>query len=144
VNLVRWRFVLAAAAAAAAGGWLLDGRIDWLAAGVAGFDWAVASLFLRISDVPDDERKGVPGTDYVRRNAGMLMRAAFIALGVSLFGLRPLGWPLLGVRLAFHAVGFAYAFPTVVPRLKEVPGARWAVPVLLLAVSAVGVPLALR
>lgn len=144
MTLLRWRLLAAAALSAAAAGLVIDGRLEWLAIGVVAFDWAVASLFLRIAEVPEDEKRGVPGTDYVRRNAGMLMRAAFIALAASLYGARPLGMPLLALRLAFHAGAFAYAFPTVVRRLKEVPVLRHAVPAALFVASTVGVPFVLR
>jgi 4-hydroxybenzoate polyprenyltransferase len=143
VSLLRLHIVAIAALAAAVFGWLFDGRVGWLAGALVGFDWCVLNLFNRIADVPEDRRNGVPGTDFVARNAGMLMRAAFVALAASLFGARPLGMPLLVVRLAFHAGGFAYSFPTVTRRLKEVFVVKNVFSALLFVLSVIGVPLVL-
>ena len=142
-SLLRLHIVAIAALAAAVFGWLFDGRIGWLAGGIVGFDWCVLNLFNRVADVPEDAKNGVPGTDFVARNAGLLMRGAAIALAASLIGARPLGMPLLVLRLAFHAGGFAYSFPTVTRRVKEMFVVKNVFSALLFILSVIGVPLAL-
>ncbi len=141
--LSRPHLVAAAALAAIACGFVLNGRPAWLAGGVAAFDVLLQGVLNRVSDVPEDKSAGVPGTLFVEQNAGALMRILAVALLVSLIGAKPLGTRLLFARVAFHGVGFAYSFPTVTERFKEIPVLRTVVPPLLFALAAVGYPLAL-
>ena len=144
LGLGRFHIVAIAALAAVVFGWEFDGRLGFVAGGLVAFDWFLLNLFNRIADVPEDKQNGVSGTGYVEENAGALMRIAFIALGVSLIGARPLGTPLLVLRLAFHAGGFAYSFPTVGPRIKEVFLLKNVFSGVLFILSVIGYPLALR
>ena len=139
-SLFRPHIVAIAGLAAVVFGWVFSGQLAWVAGGLAAFDWCVLNLFNRIADVPEDERNGVSGTEYVRQNAGFLMRGAFIALGVSLIGAQRLGMPLMVLRLAFHAGGFVYSFP---PRLKEMFLVKNVFSGLLFIVSVIGYPIAL-
>lgn len=142
-SLFRPHIVAIAGLAAIVFGWVLGGELAWVAGGLVAFDWCVLNLFNRIADVPEDERNGVEGTPFVRQNAGMLMRVSFVALALSLIGARPLGMPLLILRLGFHAGGFAYSFPTVVPRVKEIFLLKNVFSGLLFILSVIGYPLAL-
>ena len=141
-SLFRPHIVAIAGLAAIVFGWVLGGRLAWVAGGLVAFDWCVLNLFNRIADVPEDERNGVSGTSYVRENAGLLMRVSFVALAVSLIGARPLGMPLLILRLIFHAGGFVYSFPTVIPRVKEIFLVKNVFSGLLFILSVIGYPLA--
>ena len=144
LGLGRFHLVAIAALAAVVFGWQFDGRLGFAAGGLVAFDWFVLNLFNRIADVPEDKENGVSGVGFVEANAGALMRIAFVALLVSLLGARPLGTELLLLRLAFHAGGFAYSFPTVGPRLKEVFILKNVFSGLLFILSVIGYPLALR
>jgi 4-hydroxybenzoate polyprenyltransferase len=144
LGLGRFHIVAIAALAAVVFGWELDGRVRWTAGALVGFDWFLLNLFNRIADVPEDKRNGVSGTGFVEQNAGALMRIAVLALAVSLIGARPLGTPLLALRVLFHLGGFAYSFPTVGPRIKEIFLVKNVFSGLLFLLSVVGVPLALR
>lgn len=144
VGLSRPALLAEMALAAALCGEVLDGNPAFVAGAFAAFDWLLAGLFNRISDVPEDLRNGVAGAAYAERNAGALMRIVVLALIVSLAGAKPLGTPLLVVRCLFHAGAFAYSFPTVVERLKEKLLLKNAVAGLLAAFTSVGYPLALR
>ena len=140
---MRLHIVAIAGLAAVVFGWLFGGSLGWVAGGLVAFDWCLLNLFNRIADVPEDEKNGVPGTDFVRKNASLLMRGAFLAAGVSLIGARPLGTPLLLLRLAFHAGGFAYSFPTFFRRIKEMFLIKNVFSGLLFILSVVGYPIAL-
>jgi 4-hydroxybenzoate polyprenyltransferase len=144
LGLGRFHIVVIAALAAVVFGWLFDGRLGFVAGGLVAFDWFLLNLFNRIADVPEDRRNGVSGTGFVEQNAGALMRIVFVALALSLIGARPLGTPLLVLRCAFHAGGFAYSFPTVTRRIKEIFLVKNVFSGLLFIVSAIGYPLALR
>ena len=143
IRFLRLPAVLVAGLTAVACGWVLQGEPAWIAGGLAALDWGLFGLLNRISDVPEDERNGVPGAGFARQNASKLMRATFLALAVSLIGARPLGTPLLVLRLAFHAGGFAYSFPTLTRRFKEVFLVKNLVPAVLFAGAVAGYPLAL-
>jgi 4-hydroxybenzoate polyprenyltransferase len=158
-SLFRPHIVAIAGLAAVVFGWVLTGgdmmaaaqprlRVPipmwaWVAGGLAAFDWCVLNLFNRIADVPEDERNGVAGTSYVRENVGFLMRGAFVALAVSLIGAQPFGFPLLALRLIFHAGGFVYSFPTVGPRVKEIFLVKNVFSGMLFILSVIGYPLAI-
>ena len=144
LGLGRFHIVAIAALAAVVFGWEFDGRLGFAAGGLVAFDWFVLNLVNRIADVPEDKQNGVSGVGFVEANASALMRIAFVALLVSLLGARPLGTELLVLRLAFHAGGFAYSFPTVGPRLKEVFILKNVFSGLLFILSVIGYPLALR
>ena len=143
LGLGRLHTVAIAALAAAVFGWEFEGRIGFSASGLVAFDWFLLNLFNRISDVPEDKENGVSGTAFVEANSGALMRIAFVALTVSIIGARPLGTGLLVLRIAFHLGGFAYSFPTVGPRIKEVFALKNVFPGLLFILSVIGYPLAL-
>lgn len=143
ISLLRLHIVAIAGLAAVVFGWLFDAHLGWVAGGLVAFDWCILNLFNRIADVPEDEKNGVPGTDFVRQNAGLLMRGTFIALLVSLIGARPLGTPLMILRVAFHAGGFAYSFPTFFRRIKEMFLVKNVFSGLLFIASVVGYPIAL-
>ena len=144
IGLGRFHLVAFAGLAAVVCGWELDGHFDFAAGGLVAFDWFLINFFNRIADVPEDKHNGVSGTGFVEANAGALMRIAFVGLLVSLVGARPLGTGLLVLRLAFHLGGFAYSFPTVGPRLKEVLVLKNVFSGLLFLLSVIGYPLALR
>ena len=143
LGLGRFHIVAIAALAAVVFGWEFEGRLRYVAGALVAFDWFLLNLFNRIADVPEDRRNGVSGTGFVEANAGALMRIAFVALAVSLIGARPLGTPLLVLRVAFHLGGFAYSFPTVGPRIKEVLVVKNVFSGLLFLLSVFGYPLAL-
>ena len=144
LGLGRFHIVAIAALAAVVFGWEFDGRMGFAAGGLVAFDWFLLNLMNRIADVPEDRHNGVSGTGFVEANAGALMRIAFIGLAVSLIGARPLGTELLVLRVAFHLGGFAYSFPTVGRRIKEVFVLKNVFSGLLFILSVVGYPLALR
>jgi 4-hydroxybenzoate polyprenyltransferase len=144
LGLGRFHIVVIAALAAVVFGWEFDGRLAWTAGGLVAFDWFLLNLFNRIADVPEDKKNGVSGTGFVEENAGALIRIAFLALAVSFVGARPLGTPLLVLRVAFHLGGCAYSFPTLGPRIKEIFLVKNVFSGLLFLLSVVGYPLALR
>ena len=144
LGLGRFHIVAIAALAAVVFGWEFDGHFGFAAGGLVAFDWFLVNLFNRIADVPEDKANGVSGTGFVEANAGALVRIAFVALAVSLIGARPLGTELLVLRIAFHLGGFAYSFPTVGRRIKEVFVLKNVFSGLLFLLSVIGYPLALR
>ncbi len=144
LGLGRFHIVAIAALATVVFGWEFDGLIRWTAGGLVAFDWFVLNLFNRIADVPEDKKNGVAGTGFVEQNAGALMRIATLALAISFIGARPLGTPLMVLRAAFHIGGFAYSFPTVGRRIKEIFLVKNVFSGALFIISVIGYPLALR
>ena len=88
--------------------WALCGVRDVPLALLSACDWFVVNLLNRVVDVVEDRQNGIAGADVVARHA---RRTLVIGLGVLLIslGVGALVAPqTLPVRLAFHALGFAY------------------------------------
>lgn len=120
VSIGRLHIVAIAALGTLTFGWLFTSRYLWALTATCAADWFIVNLLNRIVDLKEDEANGIPGTAFVARH-----RAMVFVLGVSLL----LGTVLLThrawsaitpLRLAFHALGFAYNWPILpwVGRLK--------------------------
>ena len=102
---------------------VLTGERDGVLAACAGVDWFVVNLLNRAVDVREDQANQVTGADVVARHRKAVIVAGVVVLLLSLVvgaWLNPLTVP---VRLAFHALGFAYNWPLFPGRrrIKELP-----------------------
>jgi 4-hydroxybenzoate polyprenyltransferase len=123
--IARYHIVLVAMTASVVFGWLMTGRYPWAIALVVGLDWFLINLLNRVTDLAEDLRNGIPGTERVARRARVLTIGGLVILFGSLAGLHFV-WPwLTPFRLAVHAIGLAYNYrliPTLEgrARLKEI------------------------
>jgi 4-hydroxybenzoate polyprenyltransferase len=86
----------------------LCGVRDPLLALLSACDWFVVNLLNRVVDVVEDEENGIAGAGVVARNARSTIVVAVAVLLASLAVSAALLPQTLPVRLAFHALGFAY------------------------------------
>lgn len=99
----------------------LCGVRDPLLALLSACDWFVVNLLNRVVDVVEDEENGIVGADVVKKNARTTLIVGVAVLLASLGVSAVLLPATLPVRLAFHALGFAYNW-RVLPgrrRIKE-------------------------
>lgn len=88
-------------------GWIFTGRHLWVATGLCALDWFLVNLLNRVVDLKEDRANGIVGTDFV----GAHRRAILIGGFALLFGSLALVPALLPLRVAYHALGFAYNWP---------------------------------
>lgn len=142
-GLFRLHLVAVAGLAAAVFGWLFAGQLLLWAAAIAALDWGLAGLWNRNSDLREDALNQVEGTQLLARNGGELSRLALGVLSLSIFAALRLGWPLLVMRLAFHAFAFIYSYPVLRRRLKEILLLKNLAAGSLWVLTSIGYPLAL-
>jgi 4-hydroxybenzoate polyprenyltransferase len=92
-------------------GWLFTGEHLWLLSAVCGLDWFLVNLLNRVVDLREDHANAIRGTDFVARHRRQILIAGFTLLLTSLAVLQFAAPRILGLRLAFHALGFAYNWP---------------------------------
>ncbi len=123
--IARYHIVLIAMAACLVFGWLITGEHPWAVALVAGLDWFLINLLNRVTDVDEDLRNAIPGTERVARKKRALTVGAW-ALMLGSFAATHLVWPeLTPFRAAVQAIGLAYNYrvvptPAGLSRLKEI------------------------
>jgi 4-hydroxybenzoate polyprenyltransferase len=142
-GLFRLHLVAVAALSAAVFGWLFAGQFLLWASAIAALDWLLASLWNRASDVREDLLNEVEGAQLLARSGRELSRLALGVLSLSFFAALRLGWPLLAMRLAFHAGGLVYSYPVFRRRVKEILLVKNLFAGLLWVLTSIGYPLAL-
>ena len=125
LSILRVHIVLIGVFGAVVFGWLMTDRYLWWIALIGGMDWLLINLANRVSDIREDSKNIIPGTERVAQSPRGYT-AAFVLLLAGSFALTvPLFPELTGWRLFMQLVGFVYSFP-VIPwrgqrlRLKEV------------------------
>lgn len=115
--IARYHIVLVAMTASVVFGWILTGERSLLLALVVGLDWFVINIVNRVTDVAEDLRNAIPGTERVARNARRIAAGAAILFAGSMVA-TALVWPaLLPYRVAVQLIGVAYNF-------RVLPGPR--------------------
>jgi 4-hydroxybenzoate polyprenyltransferase len=142
-SLFRIHLLAVAGTAAAVFGWLFAGQFVLWAAAVAALDWGLAGLWNRNSDLREDALNQVEGTQLLVRSGRELSRLALGVLSLSIFAGLRLGWPLLVMRLAFHAGAFIYSYPVFRRRVKQVLLVKNVFAGQLWVLTSIGYPLAL-
>ena len=142
-GLFRLHLVAVAGLAAAVFGFLFAGQLLIPAAAIAALDWGLAGLWNRNSDLREDSLNQVEGTQLLARSGREFSRLALGVLSLSIFAALRLGWPLLVMRLAFHAGAFVYSYPVFRRRVKEILLLKNVAAGLLWVLSSIGYPLAL-
>ena len=91
--------------------WLLYGRHAWALSAVCALDWFLVNLLNRVVDLKEDAANGITGTAFVARHRRAILALGFGLLAASLGLVHPLFPSVTPLRLAFHALGFAYNWP---------------------------------
>ena len=141
-GLFRLQLVAIAGLAAAVFGYLFAGQLLLPFAAIAGLDWGLAGLWNRNSDLREDQLNQVEGTALLLRSGREFSRLALGVLSLSIFAALRLGWPLLVMRLAFHAFAFVYSYPVFRRRVKEILLLKNVVAGALWVLTSIGYPLA--
>jgi 4-hydroxybenzoate polyprenyltransferase len=98
-------------------GWLMSGRYFWSLAWVTGVDWFLINLLNRVTDIAEDTRNGIVGTERVARRARVLTVGCFVLMAVT-FGVTHRVWPALTPwRVAVQCIGLGYNYK-IVPTLS--------------------------
>lgn len=132
--IVRYHIVLVAMTACVTFGWILTGKYLFAVALLCGADWFVINLLNRITDLAEDEKNAIPGTDRVKRGRSVLFGLCLVVL-VTTLAITFVWFPgLLLYRVAVQAIGVAYNYRVIptpaalrYPRPGEAPptGIRW-------------------
>lgn len=123
--IARYHILLVAMAASVVFGFIATGARPWALAIVVAVDWFLINLMNRITDIDEDLKNGIPGTERVARTRRALT-AGSVALMVGSFAVTWLVWPALTpFRVAVQAIGVAYNYrvvptPKGLSRLKEI------------------------
>jgi len=88
-------------------GWIFTGQRPWGASALCALDWFLVNLLNRVVDLKEDRANGIVGADFVAAHRRAILVAGFSLLAGSLM----LAPALLPLRLAYHALGFAYNWP---------------------------------
>ncbi|OIP39184.1 MAG: hypothetical protein AUK47_10500 [Deltaproteobacteria bacterium CG2_30_63_29] len=102
-------------------GWLFTGRLFPMLAATCALDWFLVNLLNRVVDLEEDRANRIVGTDFVSRHRRVIFWVGVSLLASSLAASALLSPAILPLRLAFHALGFAYNWKLVpgLPRIKQ-------------------------
>jgi 4-hydroxybenzoate polyprenyltransferase len=113
ISIARLHIVMIAMAATVVFGWLMTGRYLFALALVSGVDWFVINLVNRITDIDEDLRNAIPGTERVAADKRAFAVVAVLAV-VGSFGATAWLWPsLLGARVVVQAIGIGYNYRVI-------------------------------
>ena len=111
--ITRFHILLIGAVAAVVFGWLMTERYLWAAGGLAGLDWFLINILNRVTDLEEDRKNGIRGTESVARRQTAITVGSF-ALLVGTLVATHLVWPSLTPwRVAVHVIGLAYNYRLV-------------------------------
>ncbi len=112
LSIVRYHIVLIAMAACLSFGWLMTGKLRPEIALVAGLDWFLINLLNRVTDLAEDQRNGIQGTDRVARLARAVTIGSVVLL-VASFATH-FAWPgLTPFRVVVQLIGLGYNYKIV-------------------------------
>ncbi|MBL8604282.1 MAG: UbiA family prenyltransferase [Myxococcales bacterium] len=122
--IIRYHIVLIAMAATVVFGWLMTGRYAWALALVTGLDWFLINLLNRVTDIAEDRRNQIAGTERVAARARLLTAASFGLMATSFAVTHWLAPALTPYRLAVQLIGLGYNYkivptPRGLSRFKE-------------------------
>ncbi len=110
-SISRLHIVAIAALGTLTFGWLFLGERPWLLAAVAALDWFIVNLLNRVVDLDEDRVNRITGVAFVDAHRRAILWCGVGVLAVSLVAVHVVLPALLPLRLAFHALGFAYNWP---------------------------------
>src|SRR5438067_3873915 len=99
-------------------GWLFTGQHLWLLSAVCALDWFLVNLLNRVVDLKEDAANGIAGTAFVARHRRAILGLGFGLLAASLVAVHLRFPTVTPLRLAYHALGFAYNWPVLPGRRR--------------------------
>ena len=117
-SVSRLHIVVIAALGTFTFGWLFTGHHPWFLSGVCALDWFLVNLLNRVVDLPEDAMNGITGTDFVARHRQAIKVLGFGTLFSSLVVVYFFAPAITPLRLAYHALGFAYNWPLLPGRRR--------------------------
>ncbi len=123
--ITRFHILLIGAVAAVMFGWMMTGRYLWVVGALAGLDWFLINLMNRVTDIDEDLRNGIRGTERVARRRVAITVGSFTLLVGSIVATH-LVWPALTPwRIAVQVIGLGYNYklvptPRGLSRFKEI------------------------
>jgi 4-hydroxybenzoate polyprenyltransferase len=123
--IARYHIMLVAMAATVVFGWIATGQRPWALTVVVTVDWFLINLMNRITDIDEDLRNGIPGTERVARRKRALTVGS-VVLMVGSFAITHAVWPsLTPYRVAVQLIGVGYNYRVVptphgLSRFKEI------------------------
>lgn len=124
LHIARYHIVIIAMMGMLTFGWLMRGRYYFGLAAIVGLDWFLINLMNRITDIAEDLKNGIPGTESVARQRRALTWLSGILLMGSL-AITHVLWPRLTPwRILVQVIGLAYNYrllptPRGLSRFKE-------------------------
>ena len=113
----RFHILLIGAVAAVMFGWMMTGRYLWIAGAFSGLDWFLINLMNRVTDIEEDLKNGIRGTERVARRRGLVTIGSFVLMFGSIAASH-LVWPALTPwRLLVQVIGLGYNYK-IVPTLR--------------------------
>lgn len=110
LSIARYHIVLIAMAGMLTFGWLMSGRYLWGLSLIVGLDWFLINLMNRITDIAEDRKNAIPGTERVAQGMRLLTWLSALLLGGSLLATHVL-WPrLTPYRILVQVIGLAYNY----------------------------------
>lgn len=94
-------------------GWLFTGHHPWLLAAVCALDWFLVNLLNRVVDLPEDIDNRIVGTGFVAQHRRLILIGGFGLLFSSLLAVALVVPAVTPLRVAYHALGFAYNWPLI-------------------------------
>ncbi|MBI2390519.1 MAG: UbiA family prenyltransferase [Deltaproteobacteria bacterium] len=125
LSIARYHIMLVAMFAAVVFGWIATGHRFWALTIVVALDWFLINLMNRITDIEEDLKNGIPGTERVARRKRALTIASVVLMAGS-FAVTHLVWPMLTpFRVAVQVIGLGYNYdlvptPKGLSRFKEI------------------------
>src|SRR3954468_218410 len=115
--IARYHIMLVAMAATVVFGWIATGQRPWALTLVVTVDWFLINFMNRITDVDEDLRNGIPGTERVARQRRTLTIGA-VVLMLGSFAVTHAIWPALTpYRIVVQLIGVAYNY-RIIPTPK--------------------------
>lgn len=115
--IARYHILGVAMAANLVFGWLMTGEVPWALALVVCVDWFLINFMNRVTDVAEDLKNGIAGTERVARNHRAYTIFAWGLMAASFAVTIPL-WPeLTPWRVAVQLIGLGYNY-RIVPTFK--------------------------
>ncbi len=107
----RFHIVAIAALGTFTFGWLFTAHYPWALAGISALDWFLVNLLNRVVDLKEDQANAILGTELVAAHRRGILVVGFTLLAASLVASHLVDPAISPLRVAFHALGFAYNWP---------------------------------
>ena len=113
LSIARYHIMLVAMAGMVTFSFLLTNKYQWSLALVVAVDWFLINLMNRITDIAEDLKNGIPGTERVARQKTFLTWLSVFVM-VSSFAVTIWIWPeLTAYRVAVQLIGAGYNYNIV-------------------------------